>query len=514
MRLARTKNAIKNTIWGLVYKICILIFPFIIRTVLINKLGIEYLGLNSLFASILNMLNLTELGLGSAIVYTMYKPIAENDYITIRALIKLYKKMYMIIGLIVIALGFLIVPYLPYFIKDSVLPDINIYIIFVISLGNSAVTYFIFAYKTCLLNAYQRTDVISKVALFVNIIMYSFQIVVLILFENYYLYLIIQPIAGVITNIINAYFAKKMFPFLYCEGTVEKHTINDIKKRVTGLMISKVANLSRNAFDSLIVSSMIGLTAVAIYNNYYYILSSVSAVLIISMTSISAGVGNSIAIESIEKNEHDFESINFLYMIISFVIFSCFIGLYQPFMTIWVGKDYLFNDKVMLAFSFYFLIDKELNVIGQYYDAAGLWWHGKWIGVIETITNIILNILLCKYYGVLGIIFATIFTLLVIRFPLTVHYLYKFYFKKSPNKFFKKQIEELIVFLFIGCIIYFLTRDIPLGNEFGQSIVNIIKRLTICIGMSLSLAFLYYRDKEIYIQSKKWTISHFYVKAK
>lgn len=508
MRLNRTKNAIKNTVWGIIYKICILLFPFAVRTVLIKKLGIEYLGLNSLFTSILNMLNLTELGVGTAIVYSMYKPIAENDYKTIRALMALYKKLYTAIGIIVVLSGIIIAPLLPHLVNEGVPSGINIYIIFFISLSNTAVTYFLFAYRTCLLNAYQRTDIISKIALVMNVLMYVIQIIVLITIHNYYIYMIIQPIIGAVTNIVNAYFVKKMYPDLYCDGVVDNSILSDIKKKVLGLMMTKIAYMSRNAFDSIIVSAMLGLTAVAMYNNYYYISSSVSAVMVILMTSISAGIGNSIAMDSKEKNEQDMQLINFLYMSLSLLAFSCFLGLYQPFMRLWVGEKYVFSDSVMFAFSVYFLVEKELNVVGQYYDAAGLWWHGKWKGIIEAIANIILNIIMCKLFGVLGIVAATIITILFIGFPLTAYYLYKFYYEKSSFKYIKQQIFQLISFLLIGWLVYFITSRIPFGDGLVQNITYLIIRFVISVIISIFMLWLLYFKTSIYRQAKNWILLH------
>lgn len=508
MRLNRTKNAIRNTIWGIVYKICTLLFPFVMRTVLIRELGIEYLGLNSLFTSILNMLNLTELGVGSAIVYSMYKPIVENDYKTLRALMALYKRVYFIIGLIVVALGLIMMPFITFFVDGEVPSDVNIHIVFLISLCNTAVTYFLFAYRTCQLNAYQRTDVISKVTLFTNILMYTIQIIVLIKIRNFYSYMVIQPCAGALTNVINAYFVKRMYPDLYCEGKVDKSILKDIKKKVVGLMMTKVAYMSRNAFDSIIVSAMLGLTVVAMYNNYYYLSSAVSAIMVILMSSISAGIGNSIAMDSVKKNEQDMLTINFLYMSISLIAFSCFMGLYQPFMRLWVGEQYVFNDTIMIAFAVYFLVEKELNVIGQYYDAAGLWWNGKWKGVIEAIANIVLNILMCKIFGVFGIVFATIFTILFIGFPLTAYYTFKFYFKKSILKFVIQQAYQLIVFFIIGGIVYFLTRMIPFGKDLLESIFYLICRFIVSIVLSTGMLWLIYKKTKIYAQAKGWLLSH------
>lgn len=508
MRLNRTKNAIKNSAWGIINKLALLIFPFAVRTILIKTLGIDYLGLNSLFTSILNVLNLSELGIGTAIVFSMYKPIASNDNTVICALMSLYRKLYRIIGVLVLVVGIALMPFLPRLINGTIPDGINLYLLYLIYLSNTVVTYLMFAYRSCLLNAFQRTDVISKVSLIVNIFMYMTQILILVIFGNYYVYVIVQPICSALINLVNAYFAKKMYPQLRCAGEISIELKSDIKKRVAGLMMTKIAYASRNAFDSVIVSAMLGLTVVAMYNNYYYISSSVSGLMVVLMSSISAGIGNSIAMETKEKNEQDMNRINFIYMSFTLLCFVCFIAIYQPFMTLWVGEACVFSDNIMFAFSVYFMVEKTLNVIGQYYDAAGLWWHGKWKGFLEAIANLIFNVLLCKFFGVLGIVSATIVTILFIGMPLTSYYLYKYYYYKQAGPFIIKQYIQLFIFCSIGVVVYYLTRIIPYGVGMGNIVLFMIMRLFIAILVAGGLFLIVYSHTNVYKDSKEWLLSH------
>ncbi|UKI56602.1 MAG: hypothetical protein L6V90_05600 [Treponema succinifaciens] len=169
-------------------------FPFLIRTVLIKKIGIEYAGLNSLFSSILQVLNLTELGFASAVVYSMYKPIAEDDKDTICALLNFYKRVYFIIGLVILALGSAVMPFLPHLIKGNVPQDINIYVLYSIYLVNTSLSYLLFGYKNSLLNAHQRRDVISNILTITQGLMNICQLLILVTIKNYYLYVLMMPI--------------------------------------------------------------------------------------------------------------------------------------------------------------------------------------------------------------------------------------------------------------------------------------------------------------------------------
>ena len=181
----RTKQSIINSFWSIASKIMAILLPFVARTVMLNVLGIKYLGLGSLFNSIISVLNLAELGVGSAIVYSMYKPIANDDKKTICALMNEYKKIYQIIGLIILTVGLVLTPFLPNLINGEIPNGINLYILYFIYLFNTVFSYWFFAYKSSILNACQRNDIISKVAIFSNVSMYTIQILLLFMTKNY-----------------------------------------------------------------------------------------------------------------------------------------------------------------------------------------------------------------------------------------------------------------------------------------------------------------------------------------
>ena len=240
MNNSRTKNATRNIFSGLVNKIIMLLFPFIIRTIMIKKLGTEFLGLNSLFSSILQVLNLAELGFGSAVVFSMYKPIAEGDKKTICALLNLYKKIYKKIGIVIICISICIVPFLKYLINGSYPNSINLYVVFILYLSNTAITYMLFAYKSSILIAHQRSDIYNNILSFTYVVQYISQIVVIIIFKNYYLYLIVNILATILNNLIVNYIVNKNYPDYVCKGIINNDLKKDIKRRVTGLMMQKI----------------------------------------------------------------------------------------------------------------------------------------------------------------------------------------------------------------------------------------------------------------------------------
>lgn len=236
-----------------------IIFPFAVRTVMIAKLGEEYTGLSSLFTSVLSMLSLAELGFSNAMVYCMYEPIYKKDHTTICALLNLYRKIYAVIGGIILAAGIIILPFLPHFIKGEVPSGINVYLLYLIYLTNTAISYFMFAYKSSLMTAYQRNDIISRIMVVTQMMLYSTQIGVLILFKSFYLYALLIPLLTVITNLSYEFVSRSFILKLICKGSVSKELKDKIKKRVIGIMLYKFSSTTRTSFDSVIVSMFLGL---------------------------------------------------------------------------------------------------------------------------------------------------------------------------------------------------------------------------------------------------------------
>lgn len=507
MKVERTKNSIRNVIWGFVNKIVALIFPFVIRTAIIYVLGSEYLGLSSLFTSILQVLSLAELGFASAIVYSMYEPIAKDDKETICALMKLYKNIYRAIGIIVLSFGLVLIPFLKYLVKTDSLMGLNIYVLYAIYLTNSVVSYFLFAYKNCLLSAHQRLDIVSNVNTIFNLLMYSAQIAVLFLFKNYYLYVLIIPISTILINITNAYFATKMYPEYKCHGVLDKKKIEEIKKQVVGLMMNKVCQVSRNSLDSIVISAFLGLTVVAMYNNYYYILGALNGIMSIISNSILAGVGNSISVESKEKNYEDMSKFLFLYMWIAGWMTCCLACLYQPFMNIWVGRNLMLSLLNMFLFCLYFYCLQMGVIRGVYYDAAGLWWYGKFRAFSEAILNIVLNIVLGKFFGITGIIVATLISLILINYIYGSHLLFKYYFvSQNVKEYFVNNGWYMFVTAIVLVVTYWICNYVPFGETRAKQFGYMFIRGIICIIIPNILYTLIYANNKQFVESKEWVV--------
>jgi O-antigen/teichoic acid export membrane protein len=459
----RTQHARRNIITSVINKLVIMLSSFIMRTVLIKYLGEVYLGLDSLFVSILEILSLTELGIGSAMVYSMYKPLAENDTAAVCALLKLYRTVYRWIAVIMVILGLIITPFLPMIVKKDLPSDVNLYVLFFINLSNTVLSYMLFAYRSSLFTADQRYSVNNNIYSIFKIGGTAVQIIAIIIFRNYYFYCIVLPLTTIVKNLATYIISIKMYPQYKCEGSVPKSEIDAIKKRCAGMFLHKLSFVFRNSLDSIVLSAFLGLTILAKYNSYYYIINAISGIMILVSNSVTASVGNSIVVESKEKNYRDFNKLQMLYMALTSWLTVCLVACTQPFIKLWLGEKMMFGDGIMFIFCVYFFSTHFIRVCHLYRQAAGLWWQDRYRPIVETVSNLVLNILFVRWFGVSGVMFSTIFCMVCIEGTWGTRILFKHYFtEEKQSKYMLKLLWSWILTAIAGAITYLICTKIPL----------------------------------------------------
>lgn len=482
MKLQRRKNAFRNIGFGFLNKMVTLLFPFLMRTILIKTLGTEYLGLSSLFTSILQVLSLSELGIGSAMVFELYEPIAKNDTEKICKLQNLYRVIYRIIGIVILLIGTILLPFLNNFIQGGYPEDINIYVLYILYLFNSAASYLLFSYKSSILTAYQRRDIILNIGSVVHILLYVIQIICLVNFKNYYAYVIWLPIFTIIENILTSIYVNNKYPEYKPIGKLEKNEIKNIFLNVKDLFGHKLSGVVTNSVDTIVISSFLGLNMVTIYNNYYYLISAISGILDILYQGILAGIGNSIASETRQKNKNDFNKFHFINAWIVGWCTICFLCLFQPMIELWMGTDLMLPFSSIILLCIYFYVWKIRQTILIYKDAAGMWGIDNKKPYIETLVNLTLNIILVQYFGINGIIISTIVSMLFVSLPWETVKFFKEYFREKTTKYYKKMFLYIIITI-VGCIFtYSLCDLVTLVGIYG-----FIIKILICITIPNSI---------------------------
>lgn len=504
MKLQRALNAKKGMAWGLINQISSMSFAFVLRIVVIRQMGAEYLGLSSLFSSIFQVLNLTELGFGSALVFSMYKPIAENDNGMLCAILNYYKKVYRTIGMVMLVGGISVLPFLKYLIKGGYPSDINIYVLYVISIIASASSYLLFAYYGSLLAAYQRVDIQNIVYAGVLILLNIGRVVIIIETHNYYLYALATLPSNIVINLLTTVIAKKLFPQIIPTGEISEEFRKDLRRRVGGLMIGKISGVSRNSFDSIFVSSFIGLVETAMYNNYFMIINTISAFMLIISSSLQAGIGNSVAMDNEDKRYSDLMKLEFVYIWISSFCVVCLACLFQPFTELAFGKNMLFPVSTMLMFCVYFYSLKLGDMRTLYSTASGIWWERKIVYILETVLNLLLNYVLGKYFGAIGIVAATTITILLVVNGMGVKITFKYCF---PNHDWKQYLSKQFIYTVITIIITGITYYITSFIECRFIIGTLFIRLIVCTLVSNILFLIIYYNTTIYEQSVSWVLT-------
>ena len=497
-KIERTKNATRNIIFGVILRAYQIIVPFLMRTAMIYLMGVQYLGLNSLFTSVLQVLNLAELGVGSAMIYSMYRPIAEDDNTTICALMKLYRTYYRLIGLIIAVVGCILTPFIPKLISGDIPQGINIYILYLLNLGATVLSYWLFAYKNSILQAHQRTDIVSKVTLITNTIQYVLQLFVLWIFKNYYLYVIVMLVTQALTNIVTAIMADKIYPQFKPKGELHKEEIHQINQKIRDLFTAKLGGVVVGSADTIVISAFLGLTTLAVYQNYYFIMNSICGFITVIFSAITAGIGNSLVTESSEKNYNDFKKFTFIICFILCSCCCCFVGLYQPFMKLWVGKKFMLSFSFVILFCILFYCLELAMVWATVKDAAGLWHSDRFRPLIGACANLIMNIVLVQVIGLYGIILSTVFSYIFISMPWLIHNLFKFLYNESLKVYLKDLSMYILVAILATTITTIICRKITFVGIFELVFKGIIS-----IIIPVSIEILCYRKKEEFKETIK-----------
>lgn len=468
----RKKNSILNIITGISSQIILIILGLVSRKIFIDILGLELLGINGLFSNIISMLSLAELGIGGAIYYTLYKPLANNDYQQVRATMQLYGKLYKYIALAVACIGIALIPFLHLIIKEDVNSFylISVYVCFL----SDAVISYILAYKKNIISADQKTYIINTVQTGFSIILSILQIIILILTHNFILYLLAKILLGFSANVIFHLIANKMYPYLKDK---EKVKLNDEAKaelieNAKALFIVSIATYCIVGTDNILISIFVNVTAVGIYSNYALIITIINGLGSQVFNGVKASLGNLLIKQS--KNE-TYDIFNVLYFINFWMMsfFSvCLIVLLNTFISLWLGDEAVFPLYVPIIMVINFYIRSMLLSIETLRASAGLYspypFYKYW-ALIEGIINLILGLLLAGIFkmGIVGVMIATTIStqLAVAILPTTT---FEYFFKMNSKPYYKKYFIYLIftilvtVITLLCCSFVKITANLPL----------------------------------------------------
>ena len=491
--MSRTSNTIQNIKFAIIGQIIGILIGFISRKVFVVFLTIEYLGLNGLFSNMLSMLALAELGVGGAIVYSLYKPIAQGDTETIKSLMRLYKNIYTYVGIFILVAGCSLTPFLHLFIKE--LPNIpNIRLIYIIYVLNTAVSYF-FTYKRSIIIANQKWHIVTAYHYSLYFCMNVAQMLALWLTRDFILFLLLQFASTVAENVLLSKKADKLYPYLRDKSilALSSEVKNEIKKNVFAMVLHKIGGVIVFSTDNILISKLVGLTAVGIYSNYMLIRSALNTVTGIVFQSVSASFGNLNALASDEKKLEIFQVINFAGAWIFGFCSICLVVLINPFISLWLGDEYLFPMTTVVLFVTSFYLTGMRQAALTVRDAMGLFWYDRYKPIFEVIINLVASILLGQTFGVNGILGGTVISTITTCFWIEPFVLYRYGLHAPLRSFFIRYGLYTTVTLAAGAATALLCSFVP-----GSGIIGLGTKFAACTVISnIIFIMCYIKTKEL-----------------
>ena len=497
-KTSRTSNSIKNSLTSLISNITAIFVGFVAQAVFVRILNAEYLGLNGLFTNILTMLSFFELGIGNAIVFCMYKPLAEKNNDQIKALMQFYKNSYRIIAIVIFLVGMALMPFIEHLVSDITV-DVNLKLIYFLFLVSTVVSY-LMAYKLNMLYADQRNYIINIIHCAYLVLLNISQLLLLYFTKNYYLYLGIKIICQILENVVITIIVNKLYPFLKDKNV--KNLDSEIKRNIfnkfKALIFHKVGYIIVNGTDNIIISKFLGVIYVGLYSNYYLIVNAVYTMFNQVITSLTSSVGSLLINEKTEKIYDTFKKIRFINFCISCFSATAILIMMQPFICVWVGEEYLLSFGVLSAITFNFFQKMQRSCYMTFKDSAGIWEEDRIIPLVESIFNIVFSIICLKIFGLAGVFIGTIISGLTLWCYSYPRFVYKKLFKRNYYAYTKETVGYIILFIAIAAITYFLSNLIVVDNIFIKLMLNVI----LCLAVPNLLLYIFFRKTDNFIYFK------------
>ncbi|MHA5212062.1 lipopolysaccharide biosynthesis protein [Oenococcus oeni] len=447
---SRLKNSILNSSVASLTQLATILAKFIVQTTFIHELALNYLGINGLFSNILMLLSFSELGLGSAIVFSMYRPLATDQRGEIAALLSFYRKAYFCIAATVSILGLIILPFIDLFIKNGSVPYIRIY--FCLFLANTIVSY-LFAYKRSVLTADQK-DYVNLTNQFIFMLFQSIvQVAVLLVWKNYFLFLIIQVICTLLSNLVISMQVDSRYPYLKNLSKTRrlpKKDLDDIVHNTMGLIGSQIGGIVVFGTDNLLISSFLGLVSVGLYTNYSLITNALGGILNKAVGAVTASLGNLAVNGSKEHVYQIFQRYVFLNFALTFFIVSMLASCLDPFIKVWIGSRYLLSMTTVFVIIINFAINQMRQPALNFIAAYGLYRKIGWKSIIEALFNLLLSVFFIAVlkFGIAGTLLGTILTNVLINAWWEPGLVLKYAIGKKPGSY----LEDYLTYMMVLCL--------------------------------------------------------------
>ena len=477
---SRIKNTVRNALFGVGGQLLSQLMAFVYRTVFIHYLSASFLGVQGLFSNILSLLSLAELGVGNALTFSLYKPLAQKNTNKVRALMSYYARAYRLIAVVVAAIGVSLTPFLDYFIKEVPSELKHLQVIYLLYLFDAVASYCL-VYKQSIIKADQKTYICTFYSNIISIIRYIAQIVVLVLFSAgaEWTFIAILSIQIFFTIAINGFLsvkAAKLYP--YIKGSLSERLPaeekREINQKVRAMMMHKIGSVAVNATDNLLISKFVGLIEVGLYSNYKMLISMVMSLVQQFSQAIVPSIGNLVSVTSVKKSKEVYDRLDLLNYFIYGFCAVCFFTLLNPFIEIWIGKEYLFSTGLVGVIVFNFYLNGMRQNVLAFRNALGLFWNDRYKPLIEAAINLLVSVILAKSYGIVGIFIGTMVSTVTTSMWIEPFVLYKNYFHIRLTEYWIRYVFQTLLVV-AQCIGFqFLKKWLFHGTIFSFTALAII----------------------------------------
>lgn len=500
VRLSRTQNSLVNLMTGTLGSLLVVMLRFVTRTVFIATLGKEYLGINGLFADIMSLLSLTNLGLGLAMNFKLYKPLAERDEHRVRLLMKLYRDAYRLVGLAIGLLGLCLIPFLPLLINDydTLQPlGINPILIFIIYLAQSVSSYLFFASRAAVVRADQRSYLLNIAGYVVTLANNVVQILVLIFWQNFIAYTVVVIVFNLVQNGVNALIARKLYPYAFVrtKERLDRAEIRDIFKDLGALFIYRVNGVVVKATGNIILSAFIGLGIVGLYSNYMMFYTAVNSILMQIYTAIKASAGNLYAVSDTDKKYRFFQTMNFTTIVLYGTAGVGIAVVADETIRCWLGAEFVIAQPFALLLGIEVLVAGLKSNLAQIRNVAGLFrqmWYRPLLGIV---LNLVVSIAGVQLWGINGVLLGVIVSAFLTDFlidPMVIHR-HAFGNERPVREYYSRNLGYMLALVLVGAACYWICRHVYVGHGWFSLIFHVL----VC-GLSVpgALLLLYHRSHE------------------
>lgn len=491
--MSRTKNSLYNSITGALSNLVNIVISFITRKVFVVFLGLNYLGINGVFTNVLSILSIAELGIGEAIIFNLYKPVAQNDIGKVRSLMVLYRRAYGIIVFLILLLGLLLLPFVDIIVGETDVQS-NVRIVYLLFLAQTVASYFL-TYKRSIVFAIQKNYILNIVHIGCLLLLNITQIIVLWLTRDYYLFLSSKIVFNLLENIIINFYVDRNYPEYFSKSSKmpNKSVTGDIFRRIRAMGLHKIGSFIVNGTDNILISQLFGLDAVGLYSNYYLITNAMTQLFSQIVSSSTASIGNLLVENNAHKNYVVYKKIRFLNYYIAVVTSSCLIAAIEPVIVLWLGESFLLPMTVTVVI----VINYYQKLMRKTYDsfmiAAGICVENRFVPIIESVLNIVFSIVFAKMFGLVGIFIGTVMSGLALWLYSYPWFMYKLVLHRRVVEYFCDFLKSLALFISISGVVYLVSSWIKLPNL----IFTIILRVSFSFTMTnLVLILIYSRNSE------------------